>query len=1205
MAPGRSYEVIELADSDDEVAADTRKSRSKASKPAKSNTIDTIDLTGEDLSDTPNQAFSTKSKAAPTVAGKRLLTKVRSFFDHGPIAKTDGESVPAKKIPPVVPSSDSEDELPDDPTPRSRSARKQTGNKGHSTPLSSSMNPSKTSSPRKRHVRETLDSDHDSLHAEKRRRVITSDDDDPPPLLEPTSSRGTSKNADRQRKQTLSLDPSRSSRNNSLERRNGRTRKDHDTGSNGRLPGDSFTKPAARSTPTKPPTKRIRDDTFKTDLQPKSRGNRNLHDGLETSEPRNEDMSSCPHVGVGDELAENRGASQPGPTPTGKALSAFKPRQMKAKSDKSASAGASPSSQLREEAAGAVAKKPPFRAQSPPNCTKAKDGQDVDPRQDAVSTASATGHVTPDLSSLTLPQQVERVIGKYMQEMREDTDYFTKAHLKRSRQSIEMHRQHQSARLQKGRRPGQTSVASATFARRRGLNAERDSTDTSKASKDSMQFNIEVYKGNRANRSRVMVEPTNCNVCPLDKDVPGYAHYVSLRSNILAPNTTTMNVWPYFGDDAPNPNDLESYYHMDTKERRRKIRRLLQAQKAEEYVESAVRDLQITWEDILRFLLDLNPEVGSLAAAKNALINRKHHLEDFPLVKDSKKWTIVLSSLRAPHKDRLAKAALFCDNFQRMAGFPLWHIARRSQVVQQALEAQDSPPSPLDSRTCRICLKFNCNQHGELQEYDSDSDSGIEADEAVATDILYPLKVNFRKRMSFPQSPPQSVDEAAIKAANAIVKQKKTPAYWDKSNFSKAGECGPFYPCHHPGQSCAKANCSCVLNRTPCEKSCGCSVDCPRKFQGCSCSAARHRKSGDYVCMRDERCACYQMGRECDPDLCGSCGVCEVLDPVHRHDNMRTKCHNASIQKGVPKHTLLGDSGVHGMGLYAGQLIKEHEFIGEYKGEVITREEGNRRGAVYEYQDNSYLFSLNTEQEVDSTLYGNKIRFINHRNRHGANVYPLIRLVNTVHRIGLFANDDIKAGEELFFDYGPKFPEHQLGGKQQATSKSTPHVRNTKVVRQFYDVEDDEDEFGNRRARKAPAHGTARSRPRKADSEGKSLPLQPKKQKGGARPGAGRKPGKKKLQEAKKLADAGKPVENDDDRDKFISPQERLTAYNISQDTDGELNGGEDGDDADFNPGGQDGEGTAEESSEDDEDDEDEDGGRPQRRSGRPRRFEL
>jgi histone-lysine N-methyltransferase EZH2 len=61
-------------------------------------------------------------------------------------------------------------------------------------------------------------------------------------------------------------------------------------------------------------------------------------------------------------------------------------------------------------------------------------------------------------------------------------------------------------------------------------------------------------------------------------------------------------------------------------------------------------------------------------------------------------------------------------------------------------------------------------------------------------------------------------------------------------------------------------------------------------------------------------------------------------------------CLNASIQKGVPKHTLLGDSGIHGMGLYAGQLIRAQEFVGEYKGEVITKEEADRRGAVYEKQ---------------------------------------------------------------------------------------------------------------------------------------------------------------------------------------------------------------------------------------------------------------
>ncbi|EMC94728.1 hypothetical protein BAUCODRAFT_50187, partial [Baudoinia panamericana UAMH 10762] len=206
-----------------------------------------------------------------------------------------------------------------------------------------------------------------------------------------------------------------------------------------------------------------------------------------------------------------------------------------------------------------------------------------------------------------------------------------------------------------------------------------------------------------------------------------------------------------------------------------------------------------------------------------------------------------------------------------------------------------------------------------------------------------------------------------------------------------------------------------------CEKTCNCPNRCARKFQGCSCAHDKKSKSAlaDLVCFEDDRCLCFQLGRECDPDLCGSCGVTEVLDPVYRYNKavQKTRCCNASIQRGVPKRTLLGDSGVHGLGLYAGEDIKEHEFVGEYKGEVITREEAERRGAVYHHQNLSYLFSLNATQEIDSTYFGNKIRFINHARYGKQNLYPRIFFVNTVHRIALFAAKDISSGQELLFDY--------------------------------------------------------------------------------------------------------------------------------------------------------------------------------------------
>jgi hypothetical protein len=778
--------------------------------------------------------------------------------------------------------------------------------------------------------------------------------------------------------------------------------------------------------------------------------------------------------------------------------------------------------------------------------------------------AAADVFVLPEIQVFPVERQVERILGKYYQEMREDTEYFTKAWLKRSRRSIELHRERPLSTHSDALKSGKSTAASAVFARLRTAAFTPPTTATAKVGNDHFKVNIYIYDGaDKPIRIFVKVKPVRRDVTRIANDVPEYAHYVTLKSNILAPNTTTMNVWPYFGDDEPDPEEFEHYYYLDTDQRHRKIQRLLESQKIEEYIESALQDLHITWDDVLRFLLEPNPEVGTNDAAKTAITRRDKHKEDFPKVEHSEKWTEVLSSLCDTTQEKLIKAAILCDNFQRMAKFPLWHVARRSATVKRIFQAQDTPTSSVESRVCRICLQFNCHQHGELQEHYDDVDSGAETDGAVAKDILYPLRVNFRKRATLPLSlPPKPADNDV---SVSVTKTKKAPKYWEKLGVTGQEEWPPFYPCHHPGETCVNANCSCFVDKRPCERSCTCSIDCHRKFQGCSCASFKHKKPGDFVCWRDDRCACYRAGRECDPDLCGSCGVCEVLDPVHRNNHDATDvpkmCQNASMQRGISKHTLLGDSGIHGMGLYAGQHIKAHELIGEYKGELITTKEADRRGAIYEKQKLTYLFKLNDKQEVDSNFYGNKIRFINHREKPGANVYPLIMLANTVHRIGLFAQQDLKPGEELFFDYGHLFTDHALGGnKSAAGSESTHHVRNSKAITKgFYDVEDGEDEVGNKRARKAAVNGKHQNRPRQPGSA--ADPIKPKKKMGGVRPGASRKPGKASRAAAK----SRKAADDFDAGGSRIMSHDNLESYHVSREKDRNLKEDvDDGNDQDF-----------------------------------------
>jgi hypothetical protein len=226
----------------------------------------------------------------------------------------------------------------------------------------------------------------------------------------------------------------------------------------------------------------------------------------------------------------------------------------------------------------------------------------------------------------------------------------------------------------------------------------------------------------------------------------------------------------------------------------------------------------------------------------------------------------------------------------------------------------------------------------------------------------------------------------------------------------------PFIPCSHAGPCDKDAGCSCNSNRTSCERMCGCAKTCGRRYQGCTCGAKNNS-----VCFQDQRCMCWRLNRECDPWLCGTCGVLEVLDPVNRYNDeiQSSHCKNAKLQRDVPRRTLKGKSDVQGWGLFAGEDMKKHEYIGEYKGEVVGEQESNRRGAVYHHRGLEYLFNLNKGQEIDSSRAGNKMRFINNSCKpHIINVEAKKMFCNGVQRIMLFSKKHIDAGEELFFNYG-------------------------------------------------------------------------------------------------------------------------------------------------------------------------------------------
>jgi SET domain-containing protein len=101
-------------------------------------------------------------------------------------------------------------------------------------------------------------------------------------------------------------------------------------------------------------------------------------------------------------------------------------------------------------------------------------------------------------------------------------------------------------------------------------------------------------------------------------------------------------------------------------------------------------------------------------------------------------------------------------------------------------------------------------------------------------------------------------------------------------------------------------------------------------------------------------------------------------------------------------------SGIHGSGIFARVDIPAETRILEYVGERISKKESLRRRK----ENNFFVFVVTNKFDLDGAVDWNPARFINH------SCAPNCEARMEEERIWIYAVRELRAGEELTFNYG-------------------------------------------------------------------------------------------------------------------------------------------------------------------------------------------
>lgn len=183
----------------------------------------------------------------------------------------------------------------------------------------------------------------------------------------------------------------------------------------------------------------------------------------------------------------------------------------------------------------------------------------------------------------------------------------------------------------------------------------------------------------------------------------------------------------------------------------------------------------------------------------------------------------------------------------------------------------------------------------------------------------------------------------------------------------------------------------------------------------CDCVATC---DGDCVCVRVNGTRPYDGGGKLQEEKFHNAHVTEC----NSRCGCVRECRNRIVQRGPRANLEIKRFDDKGYGVSCTQRITKGEFVCEYAGEIIGREEALRRQRAAS-GDMNYIFWLNeyaegklTQTVIDATCIANIGRYVNHSCDPNCVVVP-VRVDSVVPRLAIFAARDIEPDVEITYSY--------------------------------------------------------------------------------------------------------------------------------------------------------------------------------------------